>query len=109
MKTTYTVKVANGQALSVHSFVRIDLFVGNHKLPLTLRVIDTPLPIVLGYPFLKQVNPRIYWKNLKIYIGEGETLFQLPTESPYLHRVECQLAGKSSPVPEPDDERRVPL
>ena len=33
-----------------------------------LRVIDTPLPIVVGYPFLYQFNPKINWKHRSVQI-----------------------------------------
>ena len=48
LKDTIKVRVANGQTLNVQHFVRVHAAIGDLKLKLFLRVISTPLPIVLG-------------------------------------------------------------
>ena len=68
LKDTIKVRVANGQALNVQHFVRVHAAIGDLKLKLFLRVISTPLPIVLRYPFLHQFNPVIDWKNRTVII-----------------------------------------
>ena len=69
-KTPVKFRVANGQLISVSHFVRVRVTVtiGTLKTRLFLRVIPTPLPIVLGYPFLFFFNPYINWKERTITI-----------------------------------------
>ena len=57
LKTPVKVRVANGQLISVSHFVRVTVVIGTLKTRLFLRVIPTPLPLVLGYPFLFFFNP----------------------------------------------------
>ena len=68
LKYTIKVRVVNGQTLNVQYFVRILAIIRNLQVRLFLRVIYTPLPIVLGYQFLYQFNPKINWKHRSVQI-----------------------------------------
>ena len=52
VRYTINVMVADGQTLNVGHFVRVRATIGDMHVQLWLRVIDTTLPIVLGYTFL---------------------------------------------------------
>ena len=83
LKETIKVRVANGQTLNVQHFVRVHAAIGDLKLKLFLRVISTPLPIVLGYPFLHQFNPMIDWKNRTVIITLGKKTHTIPVVKAY--------------------------
>ena len=78
LKTPVKVRVANGQLISVSHFVRVTVVIGTLKTRLFLRVIPTPLPIVLGYPFLFFFNPHINWKARTITITVGKREHTVP-------------------------------
>ena len=63
LKEPIRVRAANRQSRDVLHFVRVTVVVGTLHLRLFLGVITTPLPIVLGYPFLQQFNPMINWQS----------------------------------------------
>ena len=71
--------VANGQSLIVQHYVRLYTRIGNLKIKLFLRVIETPLPIVLGYPFLAWYNPTINWAKRSMQINFGGKTTTVPT------------------------------
>ena len=50
---------------------------------LFLRVIETPLPIVLGYPFLHQFNPLINWKHRIVQVIHNGTTHIIPVVKAY--------------------------
>ena len=56
-------RVANGEALAVTHFVQLSARLGPMPVILSLRVIETTIPIVLGYPFLASTQPTIDWKQ----------------------------------------------
>ena len=58
LRQPLAVKVANGQTLPVTKFVRLKVEIGNMHTRLSLRVITTPLSLVLGYPFLSKFAPK---------------------------------------------------
>ena len=57
--------------------------IGNLQVRLFLRVIDTPLPIVLGYPFLYQFNPKINWKHRSVQITAKVVTHIIPVFKAY--------------------------
>ena len=75
--------MAKDQTLNVQHFVRVHAAVGNLKLKRFLRVISTPLPIVLGHPFLHQFNPIIDWKNRTVIITLGKKTHTIPVVKAY--------------------------
>ena len=75
--------VANGQTLNVGHFVRVRSTIGDTHVRLFLRVIDIPLPSVLGYPFLHQFNPLINWKNRTVQIIHNRTTNIIPVVKAY--------------------------
>ena len=81
----YTIKamVANGQTLNAGHFVRVRATIRDLHVRLFLRVINTTLPIVLGYPFLRQFNPLIHWKHQNVQIVYNETTHIIPVVKAY--------------------------
>ena len=59
-------------------FVRVTVIIGMLKTRLFMRVIPTPLPIVLRYPFLFFFNPYINWKERTITITVGKREHTVP-------------------------------
>ncbi len=45
---------------------------------LYLRVIETTIPIVLGYPFLMKFNPQVDWRGRWVRIERKGKVFQIP-------------------------------
>ena len=81
----YTIKVtvSNDQTLKVGHFVRVRATIGDPHVRLFLRLIDTPLPIVLGYTFLHQFNPLINWKHRTVQISLKGTTHIIPVVNAY--------------------------
>ena len=75
--------VANCQKLNVDHFVRVRATIGDLHVRLFMRMIDTPLPIVLGYPFLHQFNMLINWKHRTGQIIHQETSHIIPLVKAY--------------------------
>ena len=44
---------------------------------LSLSVIKTPIPIVLGYPFLARTQPTIDWKQRVLRMERKDKLFEI--------------------------------
>ncbi|MGV0951482.1 MAG: dUTP diphosphatase, partial [Azonexus sp.] len=78
LKTPMQVRVANGQVLDVTHYVRLNGNIGSVSIRLFLRIISTPLPIVLGFPFLHQFNPWINWAQRTVYIHDGKNFARVP-------------------------------
>ena len=55
--------MANGEALEVTNFVQLSARLWPMPVRLSLSVIKTTIPIVLGYTFLARTQPTIYWKQ----------------------------------------------
>ena len=78
-----TLTVANGAQLEITHFIRTHVSVGTLRTRLFFRITDTPLPVVLGLPFLKQYEPIIDWGNRIISItrqGISHAIQALPGE-----------------------------
>ena len=72
-----TVRVANGEALAVTHFVQLSARLGPMPVRLSLRVIKTTIPIVLGYPFLERTQPTIDWKQRVLRIERNGKVFEI--------------------------------
>ena len=72
-----TVRVANGEALAVTHFVQLSARLGPLPVRLSLRVIKTTIPIVLGYPFLSRTQPTIDWKQRVLSIELKGNVFEI--------------------------------
>ena len=72
-----TVRVANGEALAVTHFVQLSARLGPMPVRLSLRVIKTTIPIVLGYPFLARTQPTIDWKQRVLRIERKWKVFEI--------------------------------
>jgi hypothetical protein len=73
-----TVRVANGEGLSVTHFVSLSGRLGPMPVRLHLRVINTTIPIVLGYPFIAKFQPLVDWKNRRIRVTRKGKMFDIP-------------------------------
>ena len=88
-----TVNVANGTTLNVTSFVRVSIKLGTLALRLFLRIIATPIPVVLGYPFLHQFEPTVNWRKRVVTIKRKDKVYTipaLPAHESFLTRVPQQ-------------------
>ena len=72
-----TVRVVNGEALAVTHFVQLSAMLGLMPVRLSLRVIKTKIPIVLGYPFLARTQPTIDWKQRLLRIERNGKVFEI--------------------------------
>ena len=72
-----TVRVANGESLAVTHFVQLSARLGPMPVRLSLRVIKTTIPIVLGYPFLARTQPTIDWKQWVLRIERKGKVFEI--------------------------------
>ena len=69
--------MANGEALAVTHFVQLSAGLGPMPVRLSLRVIKTTIPIVLGYPFLARTQPTIDWKQRVLRIEPKGKVFDI--------------------------------
>ena len=65
------VDMADGSSLSLTSMVRPYLHLGSLKLRLFLKVVPTPFPVILGFPFLNYFNPDIDWRLRQLTLTYG--------------------------------------
>ena len=72
-----TVRVANGEALAVTHFVQLSARLGPMPVRVSLRVIKTTIPIVLGYPFFARTQPTIDRKQLVLRIERKGKVFEI--------------------------------
>jgi hypothetical protein len=73
-----TVRVANGEGLSVTHFVRLSGKLGQMPVKLLLRVIKTTIPVVLGYPFLSRVQPLVDWRRRVLRVERKGRVYEIP-------------------------------
>ena len=83
LKYTIIVRADNVKMLNVGYFVPVCAKIGDLHVQLFLRVIDTPLQIVLGYPFMHQFNPLINWKHRTVQIIHNGTTHIIPVVKAY--------------------------
>ena len=69
--------MANGEALAVTHFVQLSARLGPMPVRLSIRVIKTTIPIVLGYPFLARTQPTIDWKQRVLRIERKGKVFEI--------------------------------
>ena len=79
LKTPMWIQVANGQVLQSRYFVRITAKLGRMPVRLFLRVINTHLEVVLGFPFLYHFNPWINWRSRTLYIESAVATYKIKT------------------------------
>ena len=93
-----TVCVGNGQLIHATEYVYLTLDLGAFKAKTKLKVLPTPIPMVLGYPFLAKHQPEIDWvKRRLFFLKEGRSLL---------------VQGYSVPQAVPDGDREcsfIPL
>ena len=58
---------------------------------LSLRIISTPLSLVLGYPFLARFTPQVDWKRRVLYIRRRNQKFVIPAFPP----MECYIVASA--------------
>ena len=87
-----TVRVANVEALAVTHFVQLSARLGPMPVRLSLRVIKTTIPIVLGYPFLARTQPTIDWKQRVLRIERKGKVFEIKALAiADSHRMTCPV------------------
>ena len=103
LRIPLTVKAANGGLMSVTRYVIVKLKIGELPVRLKLRVIRTPLSMVLGYPFLYQFTPRVDWRKRVLYIRRRNELYVIPA----LPAVDSYRLGWNPPRPSPTGKLNV--
>ena len=67
--------VGNGQLIQATEYVYRTLHLGEYKAKTKLKVLPTPIHMVLGYPFLAKHQPKIEWAKRRLFfIPEGQSL-----------------------------------
>ena len=69
--------MANGEVLAVTHFVQLSARLWPMHVSLSLRVIKTTIPIVLGYTFLARTQPTIDWKQRVLRIERKGKVFEI--------------------------------
>ena len=59
-------QIANGDKAYADHFVRPVLRIGELRARLALKVFDTPIPMILGYPFLRMLRVKTDWATRKV-------------------------------------------
>ena len=81
-----SLQVANGDVIKVTQFVRVHAHIGSLRVRMFFRVVDTPLQVVLGYPFLARYDPSIDWTNRSLTItfnGQHHLIRGFPTSQTF--------------------------
>ena len=86
LKTPVRVRVANGEVIPVSHFVRVNATLGTLRTRLFLRVIPTPLPIVLGYPSSTSSTLMSIGRSKRSSLCREEE----PMMSPLFKRMACR-------------------
>ena len=65
---------------------------------LNLRVIDTAIPVVLGYPFLAKFQPLIDWKRRRVRVTRKGKMFDIPAlAAADSYRMTCPVESADEP------------
>ena len=72
-----TVRVANGENLAVTHFEQLSAMLEYMPVKLSLTVIKTTIPIVLGYPFLARTQSTIDWKQRVLRVEREWKIFEI--------------------------------
>ena len=78
------VLLPNNERMKIYGSATIDLGLGTYRTTLDTQVINLPdFDVILGLRWLRETNPRIDWKHLRIDLdGEGQTHSIVP-DAPY--------------------------
>ena len=60
--------VGNGQIIHSRTYVQVTIFLGKYLARTFFKVLDTPIPMVLGYTFLVRHQPIMDWPSRKMTI-----------------------------------------
>ena len=77
LRVPLTLRVANGQTIPVTHFIRVSVLLGSMALRLMLRVVASPIPIVLGYPFLLKFSPEVDWKKRIVRVTRNGRTYEI--------------------------------
>jgi hypothetical protein len=78
LKQPMSVRVASGTSLSVDYGVRVAAMLGKMSVRLFLRVLPTPIPVVLGYTFLHRHQPSVDWRKSEVQITRSGITYVIP-------------------------------
>ena len=77
MKTAIGMQMANGDKAYVDNFVRPVLRIGELRSKLALKVFDTPIPMILGYPFLRMLRVKPDWTTRKVELSYCGLMYEV--------------------------------
>ena len=67
--------VCNGQLIHPTEYVYLTLDLRAFTAKTKLKVLPTPIPMVLGYPFLSKPQPEIDWAKRRLFFNrEGQSM-----------------------------------
>ena len=69
--------MANGDKAYVDHFVRPVLWIGELRARLALKVFDTPIPMILGYPFLRMLRVKPDWTTRKVELSHRGLTYEV--------------------------------
>ena len=77
LKDPLRMQVANGVICMVDQSTRPYLVIGGLKIRLFLKVVDSPIPVILGYPFFNHFMPLVNWRTRVVTIFHNETRYEI--------------------------------
>ena len=69
--------MANGDKAYVDHFVRPVLRIGDMRARLALKVFDTTIPMILGYPFLRVLRVKPDWTTRKVELSQRGLTYEV--------------------------------
>ena len=70
-------QMANGDKVYVDHFVRPVLRIGELRARLAFKVFDTPIPMILGYPFLRMLRVKPDWTTRKVELSHRGLTYEV--------------------------------
>ena len=74
-------QIANGDKAYVYHFVRPVLRIGGLRARLALKVFDTIIPMILGYPFLRMPRVKPDWTTRKVELSHRGLTYEVQSAS----------------------------
>ena len=77
---------ASGAIVPVDTYVRPVLRIGESKVRLALKVLSSPLPMILGYPFLRYFRVQADWNTRDLTLHHQGQIFRIQADKSPLWR-----------------------
>ena len=77
LKTAIGIQMANGEKAYVNHVVRPVLRIGELRARLALKVFETPIPMILGYHFLRMLRVKPDWMTRKVELSHRGLTYEV--------------------------------